>query len=439
MPPIDRKRKFRRRSLLLLIMLVLFINLIDWIYYLTIRETFDDELGNRLIYIANTATLFINGNIIAQIKSGDESKPEFLAIQSQLTKLKNLNSLREIFIIDRNLNTLVDANTTVSTGYRNRLLEIDASEIEAALTGSPQASVLYSLKHDYYKRGYAPIRNHANQVVAVLGIEAGAHFSRTIIRIRNGLIIMGLISLMLIIATITTMNRLYTTLWKFEEQILSADKFRAVGQLAAGVAHEIRNPLGITRGTAELLKDELDNKEQALNRVNDIIAEVDRMNLIITNFLDFSRFAPLQVTEHNIHDLIEKTLQLCQYQLEQAQIKCIKEFAPDLPNINVDGQQLLQVFLNIILNARDAMSNGGMLTISTGLMKNLIYIKIHDTGIGISPSQQSHLFEPFYSTKKEGMGLGLTISKRIIEDHRGKIEINSERNQGTTVRISLPI
>lgn len=435
----DRKRKFRRRSLILLVFLITFINLIVWIYYLTVRETFDDELGIRLVYIADTASFFIDGNFIAQIKPGDESKPDYIALQTQLTKLKNLISLREIFIIDRNLNTLVDANTTVPIGYRNRLLEVDASEIESALTGLPQASVLYSLKHDYYKRGYAPIHNQVNRVVAVLGIEAGAYFSRTIIRIRNSLLLMGLISLMLIIATITTMNRLYTTLWKFEKQILSADKFRAVGQLAAGVAHEIRNPLGITRGTAELLKDEFDNKEHALNRVNDIITEVDRMNLIITNFLDFSRFTPLKVTEHNIHDLIEKTLQLCQYQLAQAQINCIKEFFPELPKIEIDGQQMIQVFLNIILNAHDAMPNGGTLTITTGLNRNQIYIKIQDTGIGISPQHQIHLFEPFYSTKQDGIGLGLNISKRIIEDHDGTIEIESEPNKGTTVIISLSI
>ncbi|MFB3896398.1 MAG: nitrogen regulation protein NR(II) [bacterium] len=439
MPPIDRRRKFRRRSLVLLILLILFINLIDWIYYLTVRETLDDELGLRLIYIANTAALSINGDMISQLKPGEELKPEYRAIQTQLNTLKSLNALREIFIIDSDQQTIVDANIQTPIGYRNRLLEVDASEIDSALKGTPQASILYSLKQDYYKRGYAPIRNQANQVVAVLGLEAGAHFSHTIIRIRNSLIIMGLISLLLIIAVIITLNRLYSALWKYEEQILSADKFRAVGQLAAGVAHEIRNPLGITRGTAELLKDELDNKEQMLTRINDIIAEVDRMNLIVTNFLDFSRFTPLQVEEQDIHELIDKTLQLCQYQLEQAQIKCIKKFTSDLPKVKVDGHQLIQVFLNLILNARDAMSTGGTLTIVTSATRNFILITIQDTGIGINSQQLLHLFEPFYSTKKDGIGLGLAISKRIIEDHHGTIEIASETNQGTTVRISLPI
>lgn len=439
MPPIDRKRKFRRRSLTLLILLILFINLIDWIYYLTVRETLDDELGMRLVNIANTAAISINGDKISQLKPGDESKSEYRALQTQLDNLKSLNALREIFIINSDQQTLVDANMQTPIGYRNRLLDVDASEIDSAFKGMPQASILFSLKQDYYKRGYAPIRNQVNQVVAVLGLEAGAHFSHTIIRIRNSLIIMGLISLLLIIAVIITLNRLYAALWKYEEQILSADKFRAVGQLAAGVAHEIRNPLGITRGTAELLKDELDNKEQSLNRVNDIIAEVDRMNLIITNFLDFSRFSPLQIKEHNIQDLIDKTLQLCQYQLEQAQIKYIKEFAADLPKVKVDGQQLIQVFLNLILNSRDAMPDGGTLIITTRLVKNQVHIEIKDSGIGIQLQQLSHLYEPFYSTKKDGIGLGLTISKRIIEDHHGTIDINSAVNQGTTVKVCLPI
>ncbi|MDI6783071.1 MAG: ATP-binding protein [bacterium] len=435
----DQRKKITRKNLLLLILLILFINFFGWVFFLSIRETFDEELGYRLVYIANTAALLIDGTTVSQFKSGDESKPEYRAIQTQLIKIKYLDALREIFIINRDLQTFVDANTTVPIGYANRLLEVDASEIESAWTGLPQASILYSLKRNFYKRGYAPIRNKENRVVAVLGIEAGAHFSRAIIRIRNSLLLMGIVSLILIIATITTMNRLYTTLWKFEKQVLSAEKYRAVGQLAAGVAHEIRNPLGITRGTAELLKDELDNREKALTRVNDIITEVDRMNLIITNFLEFSRSAPLQVTEQNIHELINKTLQLCQYQLEQAQIVCKKEFASDLPAVKLDGQQMIQVFLNIILNARDAMSKGGTLTIKTRADKKQISIEIRDTGIGISPNQQTHLFEPFYSPKREGIGLGLTISKRIIEDHLGKIEIKSELNKGTTVYVSLPI
>jgi signal transduction histidine kinase len=439
MPQVNQRRKVTRRNITLLIILLLLINFIGWIFYLSIRETFDEELGNRLIYIANTAALLFNGNTAGQFKPGDELKPEYIAFQSQLTKIKNLNSLREIFIIDRNLQTLVDANTTVPIGYSNRLLEVDASEIESAYTGLSQASILYSLKRNFYKRGYAPIRNKENRVVAVLGIEAGAHFSRAILRIRNSLLLLGIISLILIIATITTMNRLYTTLWRYEEQVLSAEKFRAVGQLAAGVAHEIRNPLGIIRGTAELLKDEVNVQEGMASKVNDIINEVDRMNRIISNFLDFSKTVPLQVAEHDINSVLEKALQLCQYQLEQSHIVIRKEYTPQLPTVKIDNQQIIQVFLNLILNARYAMPKGGILTIITRMNKNQMDIEIKDTGIGISLNQQTHLFEPFYSTKPDGIGLGLTISKRIIENHQGKLEISSELDKGTFVRISLPI
>ncbi|MCX7918666.1 MAG: ATP-binding protein [bacterium] len=438
MPHANRRRKATRRNIILMIILLVLINFIGWVFYLSIRETLDDEFGYRLVYIANTAALFIDGTMVSQLKSGDETKPEYIRLRTQLNKIKNLNGLREIFIINRHLQTLVDANTTIAIGYPNRLLEIDAAEIDSAYAGQAQSSILYTLKQNFYKRGYAPIRNNENQVVAVLGIEAGADFARVIFRIRNSLLVLGLISVVLIIATITTMNRIYTTLWHYEEQVLSAEKFRAVGQLAAGVAHEIRNPLGIIRGTAELLKDDVSNQENVLNKINDILHEVDRMNQIISNFLDFSKTMPIKVTEQDINAVLEKALQLCQYQLEQSNIIIQKNYSEQLPAVNLDTQQMTQVFLNLILNARDAMPKGGTLTLTTTKKGNKIIIEISDSGCGIPATQLSRLFEPFYSTKPDGIGLGLTISKRIIEDHHGEIEIESAVNKGTTVRIILP-
>ncbi len=229
-----------------------------------------------------------------------------------------------------------------------------------------------------------------------------------------------------------------------EEQVRRADRLAAVGSLAAGVAHEIRNPLGSIKGLVQLLKEDLKDDDQKKSYAEVIVKEVDRLNKVVEELLSFARpdVSELEADfiQQNINDVIEQTLLLAAHDSKKAKIRIIKQFSPDVPLVFADAKKLQQAFLNIIFNAFSAMEEGGDLTIKTDFNKNtrVLNILFIDTGIGISPEGLKKIFDPFYTAKAGGTGLGLTIAHQIILSHNGKIDVKSELGQGTTFTISLP-
>jgi signal transduction histidine kinase len=222
-------------------------------------------------------------------------------------------------------------------------------------------------------------------------------------------------------------------------QLIRTEKLAALGQLAAGVAHEINNPLGTITIYAHILLKNMEADDPRRDDVMLIISEANRTKDIVKGLLSFARETKLKPGDADINELLEDTLGLLVNQLLFQNIKIKKGFSQDLPTIFADATQLKQVFLNIILNAAQAMEGRGNLTITTWQEKNYIKIKIRDTGPGILPEHVGKLFNPFFTTKEKGTGLGLAISYGIIERHSGKIEVDTELEKGSTFTISLPI
>jgi len=224
-----------------------------------------------------------------------------------------------------------------------------------------------------------------------------------------------------------------------EEKLIQSSKLAALGQLSAGIAHELRNPLTSIKILVNSLVGRIGHNEYIKEDIEVIESEIERMNGIIKQFLDFSRPGHLYLSEININEIMKETLNLVTYELKDQNISIAKNFDYALPLINADAEKLKQVFLNIILNARQAMPNGGKLSIKTSKENSYVEINIRDTGKGISEDIKHKLFEPFFTTREEGLGLGLPISKRIIDNHKGAIEINSTPGKGTSVVLKLPI
>ncbi|MCX5805836.1 MAG: ATP-binding protein [Proteobacteria bacterium] len=222
-------------------------------------------------------------------------------------------------------------------------------------------------------------------------------------------------------------------------QLIKTEKFAALGQLAAGVAHEINNPLGTITIYSHLLLKSLEEEDPRKDDVALIISEANRAKEIVQGLLSFARETKLRESEMNVNDLLEDVLALIGNQSLFYNIKIEKSFYQDIPTITADETKLKQVFLNIILNAAQAMEGNGKLTISTTTDKRQIKIKIQDTGPGIPPENMDKLFSPFFTTKEKGTGLGLAISYGIIERHKGKIDVYSELGRGSTFTIILPI
>lgn len=234
-------------------------------------------------------------------------------------------------------------------------------------------------------------------------------------------------------------ERLKKSSQELEEQLLQSSKLAALGQLSAGIAHELRNPLTSIRVLFNSIAGMAGQSGNLKSDVEVIESEIERMNGIIKQFLDFSRPGFLCISNVNVNNIIEETLNLIAYELKEREISVSKIFEQRAPEINADGEKLKQVFLNIILNSMHAMPEGGKLTIKTALEEGYIKVSIKDTGNGIPDEIKDKLFEPFFTTRQEGLGLGLCITKRIVDNHKGTIKIDSDIVKGTTVVIKLPL
>ncbi|HKQ32476.1 MAG TPA: ATP-binding protein, partial [Thermodesulfobacteriota bacterium] len=234
-----------------------------------------------------------------------------------------------------------------------------------------------------------------------------------------------------------------------QAQLVHAEKMSAIGQLAAGVAHEIRNPLNIIEGARYYISTYMMDKENAEvvgEYLEYIKHEIDRTNRLIDSLLKFSKAEPPYFERVNINSVLENVVILVRKQLSDNRIALTLRLDETLPTIMADPNQLWQVFINIILNAVQAMPKGGDLTVETSNHweefasgdSNHIYIHFKDTGVGIDKEDITKIFDPFFTKKDMGTGLGLSIAYKIIEKHKGRIIVESEKGSGTIFTIELP-
>jgi two-component system NtrC family sensor kinase len=234
-----------------------------------------------------------------------------------------------------------------------------------------------------------------------------------------------------------------TSRMRLEEQLQQREKLSSIGLLAAGVAHEVNTPLtGVSSYTQMLLGmlNETDPKHALLQKVR---RQADRASHIVNNLLNFSRTgSAMEFNEVNVNRVLDDTLQLLEPQLRRNQIQLVRAYDPDLPPTYGNAGKLQQVFTNLILNARDAIPEGGRISIFTALNEedDAILIEIADTGIGIAPENVAKIYDPFFTTKGvgRGTGLGLAVTYGIVQEHAGHISVESAPGKGTTFRITLP-
>lgn len=218
--------------------------------------------------------------------------------------------------------------------------------------------------------------------------------------------------------------------------VKKSEKLSVAGQMAAGVAHEIRNPLFIISGFLQLLKKNPGNTSY----VDVMIKEVERINGIVDDFLLLSRPSDMKMEIHKMEDIVEETIRLFRSNAEDMGIEIVLVKENNLPPIFCEPNQLKQVLINMIKNGMEAMRQGGRITIElTHPLKDYLQIRIHDQGEGIDPEALERIGEPFFTTKENGTGLGLMVSSRIIEYHHGKLNIYSKKNEGSTFEILLPL
>jgi two-component system, NtrC family, sensor kinase len=228
---------------------------------------------------------------------------------------------------------------------------------------------------------------------------------------------------------------------KLEEQVQQSDKLSSIGLLAAGVAHEVNTPLtGISSYSQMLMQQvpETDPRHQLLEK---IYRQTSRASSIVNNLLNFSRVSDARFVMIDLNRVIDDTIQLLESQLRNTQIEVVRSYAAELPLAPGNAPKLQQVFMNLILNARDAMADGGRLEISTEADADSVIIRFRDSGMGIDPEHLSKIYDPFFTTKQigKGTGLGLAVSYGIVKDHSGHIDVESKMGEGALFTITLPL
>ena len=235
-------------------------------------------------------------------------------------------------------------------------------------------------------------------------------------------------------------NQMTRDLRNSRNELISAERLATAGKMAASFAHEIRNPLSSMRMLAQMLMRKADLSESKRKQsMQYILEEIERIDVIVKGFMDFAHPAALKLVPHDLNQVLQEVLDLMEANLNHHQISLIKKFTPDLPPVSLDRDKLKQAFMNIVLNAMDAMREGGTLEIVTLRGSDKVRIDIIDTGVGILPEDLNRLFEPFFTTKSQGTGLGLANAKRVLEQHGGDIQGKSVVGGGTTMSLWLPL
>ncbi|MBP8625637.1 MAG: hypothetical protein KBI10_02935 [Syntrophorhabdales bacterium] len=225
-----------------------------------------------------------------------------------------------------------------------------------------------------------------------------------------------------------------------ENELIKANKLSALGELAESIAHEIKNPLISIQGFAKRIQ-KIDDKEKIDRYSKFIEKEAGRLSDVLTRLLNFSRMGEPRIETLNINDVVDDTILFMEYHLtrfKNVRLEVIK--ADSLPLVRADKIHIQQCLVNLIMNAAQAMPEGGLIKIRTGVEKDYVFISVTDNGIGIKKELLDRIFEPFYTTKEkeDGTGLGLSLCKRLIEANKGKIEVESIEGKGSTFKILLP-
>ncbi len=409
------------------LLILLLANALGWIYLQRIKSFFVSDLRFRLENISSVSARLIDANDLAYIIPENNTSPEYIFYQNLLFELKETNNLQDVYVISPALETLIDLAPEI-TGIASHRLP-DKSLVEIALSGRTIVGDMQTLGDHKFLTAVTPLIDIDNVIMGILVIEAPAEFFDMLDQFDRGLLIFSFLNAFLILTVALYLIRSIRKILHLQNLIKNQEHLVALGEMAATVAHEIRNPLGIIKGTNSLIQKKYGQTSDEV--FSYIPAELERLNNLIENFLTFARNHSFNTKPVDIADLIK---QIKVGFSEYDNIEIITELPENLPNINSDKNALEQILLNIINNSIQAMQKGKII-IRCEFGKHTFSIHIIDDGPGIPSKIIDRVFDPFFTTRDQGSGLGLAISQKLVQQLNGTMTVQSGSDKGTTVTI----
>lgn len=426
-------------AVLLIAGLLALVNILWWGFYQRTEALLDQQLSRRLIAIAGTAAGAIPPDRTESLLRGDAEA--FGDAQSLVIRTRNADSLAEVFVIDSRYHYQVSTEIDADTSYF--LSALNGAYLDSLFFGSresPLATATYQTGELFLKTAFAPLFDADGRTVAVLGVEASVDYFDSLDELRENLWYSTAISIVGGFAFLLLFVFLQLRLNRTEQKLYSNQTHAWLGRMVAVVSHEVKNPLSIIRASAERL-----SKRGASDESTFIMEEVDRLNNIVTGYLDFARSGEVVLHETPQHFNIAELAKEVRTRVEE------KYNGTNVEWLNTDNitqaiiysypQALRQVLLNLLFNAVDSCHENGLpvrVGISVAALADSVTIQVIDKGAGIDERIQKRLFEPFETSRQNGSGLGLYVSRKIVEAMGGKIMLHSKAGAGTEVTITLP-
>jgi PAS domain S-box-containing protein len=384
------------------------------------------------VYIKLSASLIRdeNGNIIGTIGICDdisEQKKLMQEMRGQAQYLANImaDSADAIVSIDNN-NIIKSWNKGAEEifGYTSQEM-VGHSFHKMVPKELLDKDELDKIRQEVYEKGF--IRNYETYRIRKDGRKIFVNITRTAIKDETG----NVIGSSAIIRDITKMKEL-------QRQLIHSEKLATIGRLSAALAHEIKNPLAGISGAVQVIGENLPEGDSRQEIIKEILRQTKWLDNTINHLLLYSKPRPLNKVYYNIHTLLDQVIMVLQQEPQMAKVEIVRCYDEAFTKALIDPQQMEQVFMNIIINSLQAMPRGGNLTITTEQQRNKQLISFADTGVGIAAGMVLDIFEPFYTTKHRGTGLGLNISYNIVKSHNGTIKVKSELGKGSIFTIVLP-
>lgn len=444
---------------------------IGYLAYRAARMTMENQLGDALISVARTAGDLAGKPRALRLAPGDEQTRVYAALKEKLQSLQTAAGVESIYLFDKNGRALVDSGGMFAIGEPIMKLAADSAELREVFGGADRSSVLFADDRGrLYKTGFAPVRLEG-QVAAAVGVDGSARFFGPLSSLGRILLLVGVVALALVVAVTLFVSRLITrpldrlaqsarrigrgeldreievetsdeigvlahTLNETRKSIHERD--RQLQMMLSGIAHEVRNPLGGMALFAGLLKEELGDHPAGLKHLEKISTELDYLSRVVNDFLDFARERPLELEELDPRAEFEQVEHLSASELQQAEVGLKSEVAPEVQQVQWDRERMRRVLLNLVRNAIQASDPGGKVAIRLARDGEHLLLQVSDDGCGIPPQKQEQVFEPFYTSRQQGTGLGLALVKKIIEAHGGSISFTTQAEKGTTFSLRLP-